>query len=316
MDYRALGRTGLRISRVSLGGWLTYGGAVDEDRTRAVVRRALDLGVNHLDTADAYAQGACERALGAALDGVRRSSVVLASKVYWPTGPGPNDRGLSRKHVLESCAASLERLKTPYVDLYYCHRYDPEVPLEETVTAMEDLVARGLVHHWGVSCWTPEQIRAACATARRYKPVVDQPPYNVFERNIENGVLAACAAEGLGVVVWSPLAQGVLTGKYLAGRPAGSRAADEKNNRFVLAYLKPDFEAVVRRWVDLAARAGCTAGQLALAWCLRRPEVTSVIVGATAPVQLEETTALPALPTAILAEAEAIASAAPLHHAV
>jgi aryl-alcohol dehydrogenase-like predicted oxidoreductase len=316
MDTRVLGRTGLRITAVSIGGWLTYGNTVEAANAKAILRRALDLGVNHVDTADVYAQGQCESVLGEALDGVRRASYVLASKVFWPTGPGPNDRGLSRKHVHESCEASLRRLRTDYLDLYYCHRYDPEVPLEETVRAMEDLAARGRILHWGVSCWTSAQIAEACRLATRHKPVVNQPPYNVFDRHIEKDVLGACAREGLGVVVWSPLAQGVLTGKYLDAMPADSRAANEKVNKFMQKYLTPEMTAVVRRLASIAREAGLTPGQLALGWCLRRPEVTSVIVGATKLAQLEENAKAAPLAPDVLRAVEAAVRDAPQVDAV
>lgn len=316
MDTRILGRTGLRIGIVSIGGWLTYGSTVETERTTKIVRRALELGVNHVDTADAYAQGKCEEVLSTALEGVRRSSFVLASKVFWPTGDGANDRGLSRKHVHESCSASLRRLKTDYLDVYYGHRFDPDVPLEETVRAMEDLVTQGKILHWGVSCWTSAQIRAAAAMSTRYRPVVDQPPYNVFDRNIEQDVLGTCAKEGLGVVVWSPLAQGVLTGKYLDGTPPGSRLADDRISRFMQKYLTPEMTATVRRLAALARDAAMTPAQLALGWCLRRPEVTSVIVGATNLAQLEDNVKAKPLDGDLLKAVEKVVAEAPLVSAV
>jgi len=312
MDYRTLGRTGVKVSAVSLGGWLTFGNTVDIPTTKKIVHRALDLGINHVDTADVYALGKCEEALGEALFGVRRSSCVLGSKVFWPTGPGPNDRGLSRKHIMESCAASLARLRTDYLDIYYCHRYDPDVPLEETVGAMEDLCAQGRILYWGVSCWTAAQIRAAVKLARRHPPAVDQPPYNVFDRHIERDVLGTCSKEGLGVVVWSPLAQGVLTGKYLAGRPGDARASNAKVNKFIDKYLTADASAVVKKLAAIAQKAGVRPAQLALGWCLRRPEVTSVIVGATSVEQIEQNALAAALPKDVLAAVERVVKDAPL----
>jgi len=312
MDYRTLGRTGVKVSAISLGGWLTFGNTVETDTTKKIARRALDLGVNHIDTADVYAQGQCETALGSALAGVRRSSYVLGSKVFWPTGPGPNDRGLSRKHIMESCAASLARLKTDYLDLYYCHRYDPDVPLDETVRAMEDLVSQGRVLYWGVSCWTSVQIRDAMKLSMHHAPSVNQPPYNVFDRVIEKDVLATCAKSGLGVVVWSPLAQGVLTGKYLNGKPKGSRLGDDKVNKFMDKYLTPEATAVVKKLAALAKESKRTMGQLALGYCLRRPEVTSCIVGATSVEQIEENVKAAELPKDVAAEVERIAKDAPL----
>ena len=316
MQYRTLGRTGLKLSAVSLGGWLTYGNTVDAAAAAPIVRRALELGVNHFDSADVYAQGECETALGRALEGVRRSSYVLASKVFWPTGPGPNDQGLSRKHIHESCAASLKRLKTDYLDLYYCHRFDPEVHIEEVIRSMEDLVVQGKILYWGVSCWTSGQIREAIRLSRSYKPVVDQPPYNFFDRNVEKDLLTTCAKEGVGVVVWSPLAQGVLTGKYLEGRPPGSRGASEKVNKFMERYLKTEATATVKGFVALAKQAGLTPAQLALGWCLRRPEVTSTIVGATNIAQIEETAVSGPLPKEILPALERLAREAPLIDAI
>ena len=312
MQYRAMGRSGVKLSAVSLGGWLTYGSTIDAARTSAIVRRAVDLGVNHIDTADVYAQGECETALGKAIEGIRRSSLVLASKVFWPVGPGPNDQGLSRKHIHESCAASLKRLKTDYLDIYYCHRFDPEVQVEDVIRSMEDLIAQGKILYWGVSCWTTGQIRETIRLARNHRPAVDQPPYNFFDRNVERDLLLTCAKEGVGVAVWSPLAQGVLTGKYLDGKPAGSRGANEKVNKFMERYLRQDAAAAVKAFVALAKQAGLTPAQLALGWCLRRPEVTTAIVGATSVAQIEETAVAGPLPKEILPALERLARETPL----
>jgi aryl-alcohol dehydrogenase-like predicted oxidoreductase len=295
MKYRRLGRSGTRVSEVILGSWLTFGSSVDEDATRACVRAALDVGIQTFDTADVYALGAAEVALGRALEGVPRKDVVLLTKCFWPTGPGPNDRGLSRKHVLESLDASLERLKTPYVDLMQCHRFDPEVPLEETVRAMEDVVRSGKAHAWGVSVWTGAQIREAMEIARRvggYGPVTNQPPYSLLETGIESEVLPTCRALGIGQIVFSPLAQGVLTGKYDAGGPPpGSRGADEKRNKFMAPYLTPESLAKARRLGALARDRGTTTARLALAWLLAQPGVDAVIAGATKPEQVRENAA-------------------------
>lgn len=292
MRYRRLGRSGTRVSEVILGSWLTFGSSVDEQATAACVRAALDLGIQTFDTADVYALGAAERALGKALAGVPRQDVVLATKCFWPTGSGPNDRGLSRKHIRESCHASLERLGTGYVDLFQCHRFDPEVPLEETVRALEDLVREGKALAWGVSVWSGAQVREGLALARAaggYGPVSNQPPYSLLERGIEAEVLPTCRALGVGQIVFSPLAQGVLTGKYRAGaRPAGSRAADAQRNRFMQPFLAADAAARVERFVALAAEAGTSPARLALAWCLAQPGVDAVIVGATRPEQVRE----------------------------
>jgi aryl-alcohol dehydrogenase-like predicted oxidoreductase len=292
VKHRRLGRSGTRVSEVILGSWLTFGSSVDETATAACVRAALDLGIQTFDTADVYALGAAERALGKALAGVPRKDVVLATKCFWPTGQGPNDRGLSRKHVMESCHASLERLRTDYVDLFQCHRFDPEVPLEETVRALEDLVRQGKALAWGVSVWSGAQIREGLALARAaggYGPVSNQPPYSLLERGIEQEVLPASRELGIGQIVFSPLAQGALTGKYAGGaRPAGSRAADPKRNQFLSPYLLPENLARVDRFVRVAKEAGTTPARLALAWLLSRPGIDAVIVGATRPDQVHE----------------------------
>lgn len=311
MTFRTLGRTGIKISEVSLGSWLTFGNAVEPAATRAIVHRALEVGVNSFDTADFYAHGAGESTLGDALADVPRHLYVLASKVFWPTGPGPNDRGLSRKHIHESVNHSLRRLRTEYLDVLYCHRFDPEVPLEETVTAMEDLISRGKILYWGVSGWTGGEIRSACKAASRYRPAVNQPPYNVFDRHIESDILATCAAEGLGVIGWSPLAQGVLTAKYVTGVPAGSRAADPPKQRLMDAFGDARCAGVVSTLARLAADAGLTPAQLAIGWCLRRPEVTSVVVGATSVAQIEENAAFAPLSADVLEAIEAVLVDAP-----
>ncbi len=256
MEYRRLGRSGTRVSEVVLGSWLTFGSSVDEAGTKACVRAALDAGIQTIDTADVYALGKAEDVLGAALVGVPRKDLVLASKVFWPTGPGPNDRGLSRKHVFESCHASLRRLRTDYLDVYQCHRFDPDVPFEETVRAMEDLVRAGKVLAWGVSVWTGAQIVEAIRVARAlggYGPVCHQPEYSLLNRAIEAEVVPASRKEGVGQWVFSPLAQGVLTGKYAGGAtPAGSRLADAQRNRFMTGFLAPGLAARVAAFVALA----------------------------------------------------------------
>ena len=285
MKYRRLGRSGLRISEVVLGSWLTFGSSVDDGTTTECVRAALDAGIQTIDTADVYALGEGERALRVALEGVPRPSVVLMSKCFWPMGDGPNDAGLSRKHVMESCEGSLRRLGTDYLDVYQCHRHDPQVPLEETVRAMEDLVRQGKILYWGVSVWTGAQIEEALETARDiggYGPISNQPPYSLLERSIEDEVLPTSRRLGVGQIVFSPLAQGVLTGKYAGGaRPKGSRLADGQRNRFMGSYLEDDKPERVKRFVELAREAGTTAARLALAWCLAQPGIDGVIVGAT-----------------------------------
>jgi voltage-dependent potassium channel beta subunit len=294
MRYRPLGNSGCKVSVLALGSWLTIGSSVDQETTDALLRTALDGGINFLDTADIYAKGEAERALGRAIArvGVRRQDLVLATKVFWPMSENVNDRGLSRKHVLESCAASLRRLGTDYVDLYQCHRPDPETPVEETVRAMEDLVRQGRVLYWGVSVWSAGEIGAACAAADRTggcRPLTNQPEYSYVQREIEAEVMPACARLGLSQIVWSPLAQGLLTGKYAGGRvPPGSRGADGERNRFLKALATPRALARAEHLAGVAQQAGLAPAQVALAWVLRRPEVSSALVGATRVEQLRE----------------------------
>jgi voltage-dependent potassium channel beta subunit len=292
MEYRPLGRSGLRVSEVSLGSWLTFGSAVDAARTREVVHAAFDLGVNLFDTADAYAGGRAEEVLGEALRGIPRPHLVIATKCFFPVSDRPNDRGLSRKHVFESVEASLRRLRTDYIDLHQCHRADPDTPLPETVRAYEDLVRQGKLLYWGVSEWRAAQIVDACRTADAHgaiRPISSQPQYSILRRGIEKEVLPVCEREGLGQIVWSPLAQGVLTGKYSGGaRPGGTRADDPERGRFMQDFLSEALLVRVDRLRPLAAELGISLAQLALAWCLRRPSVASVIVGATGVAQMQE----------------------------
>jgi len=292
MRYRPLGPTGCQVSTIALGSWLTLGSSVDQATTSALVKEALAGGVNFLDTADIYTRGEAELALGRAIAGVRRQDLVLATKVFWPMSDNVNDKGLSRKHVMESCANSLKRLGTDYIDLYQCHRPDPDTPVEETVRAMEDLVRQGKVLYWGVSVWSAAQIQAACASADRtggYRPITNQPEYSFLQRGIEAEVMPACAALGLTQIVWSPLAQGLLTGKYAKGRaPAGSRGADEQRNKFIKPMITPANLARVAHVAAVAADLGLTPAQVALAWVLRTRQVSSAIVGATRVEQLRE----------------------------
>jgi len=296
MRYRHLGNSGLRISEIGLGGWLTFGHVHDERSGRAVMERAFASGINFFDTANVYAAGACETMWGKLLSAWPRSSYVLATKVYFPMGDGPNDRGLSRKHIMEQCEASLRRLQTDTIDLYQCHRFDESTPLEETVRAMDDLVHQGKIHYWGFSCWSAEAIRRTFEICgdRLYTPVSSQPHYNMLLRDLEVEVLPACRDLGVGQVVFSPLEQGLLTGKYRPGQPlpAGSRAGDERQNEFIRDRVSDQRTLEhIEQLREVAAEAGCTVGQLALAWILRRPEVTSCIVGATRPEQVEENAA-------------------------
>ena len=295
MDYRNLGRSGVRLSAVGLGSWLTYGGSVEKTTARRCIERALELGVNFIDTANVYDRGRAEEVVGGALAPYPRESYVLATKVYFPMGEGPNDRGLSRKHVFEQCHQSLRRLGVDYIDLYQCHRWDEGTPLEETCGIMDDLSRQGKILYWGVSEWSAPQIREAvelCRARGWRRPSSNQPEYNALQRAIEREVLPTTRELGLGNVVWSPLAQGILTGKYrsLADVPEGSRAAGPHGG-FMRRYWREEVLDAVGRLAPLAARAGCSMSQLALAWCLRRPEVTSVIVGATSTRHVDDNVA-------------------------
>jgi voltage-dependent potassium channel beta subunit len=294
MRYRQIGRSGLRVSTIGLGSWLTYGRRVDDHRAHDCLRAAYEAGVNFFDTADAYAGGEAERTLGRWLHEVPRSSVVVATKVYFPTGDGPNDRGLSRKHIMESCHASLDRLGLEYVDLYQCHRHDDAVPHEETLRALDDLVAQGKVLYAGVSEWGSDEIDDAVRVGERLRLrrlVSNQPQYSLLARRIEGGVLPSCLREGIGQVVWSPLAGGALTGKYRPGEapPPASRGADEADSRFMRRVLVDDvLGAVLKLETEVARPLGITVAQVALAWILHQEGVASAIVGATEPDQVRE----------------------------
>lgn len=312
MEYRQLGNSGLRVSSISIGSWLTFGSSVEVADTAKLIQQAYDLGVNFFDTADVYAHGKSEEAVGRALRNIPRPYVVLATKCFFPMSQRPNDRGLSRKHVVESVEASLRRLGTDYLDLHQCHRPDPSTPMEETVRAYEDLIRQGKLLYWGVSEWRAAQIVDACRIADRrnaYAPISNQPQYNLVRRGIEREVLPVCEREGLGQVVFSPLAQGVLTGKYTGGRrPAGSRAADDERNQFMDAYLQPEVLARIDQLAPLAGELGLSVGQLALAWCLRQPGVASAIVGVTRESQLHDNVAAAGvtIPQEILERIEAL----------
>jgi voltage-dependent potassium channel beta subunit len=295
MQYRRLGNSGVKISEVGLGSWLTFGNAVEDDTAKKCIHRAYELGINFFDTANVYARGESEKVVGKALQDFPRESYVLATKVYFPMGDGPNDRGLSRKHIMEQCHASLKRLKTDYIDLYQCHRYDTEAPLEETLRALDDLVSQGKVLYVGVSQWSAAQIADACHLSRLLnldKIVSNQPYYNMLGREIEREVVPLCEREGIGQVVYSPLAQGVLTGKYKPGEapPKDSRAADDKQNMFLQNLDQAQLEKV-QRLKPIAEELEITLAQLALAWCLRLPNISSVIVGASRPGQVDDNAA-------------------------
>jgi aryl-alcohol dehydrogenase-like predicted oxidoreductase len=293
MEHRHLGRSGLKVSEIAYGNWITHGSQVEEEAALACVRAALDEGVTTFDTADVYAQTRAETVLGKALHGIRRESIELCTKLYWPTGPGANDSGLSRKHIMESAHASLRRLDTDYIDLYQAHRFDHETPLEETLRAFDDLVRQGKVLYVGVSEWRAEEISAALQIAAELgfdRIVSNQPQYNMIWRVIEAEVVPLCLKEGIGQIVWSPIAQGVLTGKYLPGTepPAGSRALDRTGSHFISELLVDDLLIRVQQLKPVAEQAGLTLAQLAVAWTLQNPAVSAAIIGATRPEQVRE----------------------------
>ncbi len=291
MHYRRLGHSGLKVSEISLGSWITFNAQVDEQTSIELVQAAFEQGVNYFDTADMYANGQAEVALGKAIRDLPREALVISSKVFWPTMPGPNGRGLSRKHVVESVNASLRRLNVEYLDLYFCHRFDPDTPYEELVRTMDDLVHQGKILYWGTSEWEASQIAQALGFSRQFgllPQTVEQPKYNLFSRQRVEVELEPIVKEmGLGLTTWSPLEYGILSGKYNEGIPAGSRASLE-NMGWVLDRIKPERIAVVRRLTALAQDLDLTTAQLAIAWILRRKEVSSVITGATRVEQLDE----------------------------
>lgn len=293
MKYRNVGNSGLKVSEIALGSWLTYGTAAEQKAADACIEKAFESGINFFDTANAYNRGEGEKAMGAALKPYQRSSYVLSTKVFFPMGEGPNDRGLSRKHIFEQCEASLKRLGVDYIDLYFCHRYDAQTPLEETLRALDDLTAQGKILYSAVSEWTGAQITEAAGIAERLnlRPLIsNQPIYNMFERYIEREVLPVSAKKGLGQVVFSPLAQGILTGKYKPGAPlpADSRAANNSVNSIITSYLNEQVLLVVQELEQVARKQDISLAQLALAWVLRQPGVSTALIGATKPEQIEE----------------------------
>lgn len=295
MKYRRLGMWGLKLSEVGFGSWLIFNQG-DQAVADGLHRTAYEQGINFFDTANAYGRGQTEVVVGRALKAFRRDTFVLATKAFWPfdpTWPFPeaNDRGLSRKHLFEQCHASLKRLDVEYIDLYQCHRFDPNTPLIETCRVMNDLINQGKVLYWGVSEWTSEQMLEACAIAdehRWHRPVSDQPLYNMLERHWEKEVFPTCDRLGMGIVNFSPLAEGILTGKYNAGVPSDSRAANDKVGQFIKPRMTERNLAIARKLSDVAHDLGISMTVLALAWCLRRKELTSVIIGATKPAQIIE----------------------------
>jgi len=292
MEYRRVGQSGLQVSEIGLGSWLTLGSSVGSTGSGDLVQRAFDLGINFFDTADVYANGSAEEALGRAVQDLPRRHLVIATKCFFAMSERPNDRGLSRKHITESVHGSLRRLGTDYVDLHQCHRFDPDVPLEETVRCYEDLIRQGKLRYWGVSVWSGAQIREACEIADAtggYRPISSQPSYSILRRDAEAEMFPTASELGLGQLAFSPLAQGALTGKYAGGaRPSGSRAADPQRNRWMSELLSDSSSHRIERLQPIADELGIPMSQLALAWCLRRKEMASVIVGATRLDQLEE----------------------------
>ncbi len=294
MEYRRLGSSGMLVSEISYGNWITHGSQVESEAAIKCVKAAYEEGITTFDTADVYAGTKAESVLGKALKGIRRESYELFTKVYWPTGAGKNDRGLSRKHIIESCNASLARLKTDHIDLYQMHRFDFETPLEESLGAFDDLIRSGKVHYIGFSEWDANQISQALKIqdARGYNRFVSsQPQYSALWRVIEAEVVPLSIKEGIGQIVWSPIAQGVLTGKYLPGKkvPAGSRATDKKSGANMISrWMRDDVLTAVQKLKPIADEAGLSMSQLAIAWVLQNSNVSSAIMGATTPKQVKE----------------------------
>lgn len=291
MHYRRMGRTGLKLSEISLGAWVTFGSQIDEKTATELIHAAYDQGINFFDNADVYAGGEAEVLMGRAIRGLPREALVLSSKVFWPTMPGPNGRGLSRKHVMESVHASLKRMQVEYFDLYFCHRYDPDTPVEEVVWVMNDLIRQGKILYWGTSEWEPHQIMEAIGIARSLNligPSMEQPQYNMFHRKrVENFLAPVCRDYGIGLTTFSPLYFGILSGKYNEGIPAGSRASMESMG-WLRDLITPERIAIVRQLTELANELDATTAQLAIAWILRRKEVSAVITGASSLEQMDE----------------------------
>lgn len=296
MQYRRLGKSGLKLSEIALGSWLTFGTALEMELARACVRKAYELGINHFDCATAYGSKPheAEEILGSLLKEFPRHTYTVTSKMFWKIGPSTYDQGLSRKTLFEKVETSLKTMGLDYIDIYYCHRYDPETDLEETLRALDDLVAQGKILYYGVSEWSAAQIEHMMAIVEKRnlrRPVVNQPGYNMLRRDVEAEILPTCAREGLGAVAFSPLAQGLLTGKYKPGaKPAeGTRGADAKQGQFLQGSLtNEELLGKIQKLHGVAARRDLTISQLALAWVLRRPEVTSALIGASRPEQVEE----------------------------
>ena len=313
MHYRRLGRSGLKVSEISLGAWVTFGSQLDEATASKLIQAAYDGGINYFDNADAYGNGQAEKMMGKIIKNLPREALVISSKVFWPTMPGPNGRGLSRKHITESIHASLRRLDLEYVDLYFCHRFDPDTPIEEVVFTMNNLIQQGKVLYWGTSEWTPAQISQAFGVARQYNlipPTIEQPQYSMLHRERFETEIAPLAKElGLGLTTFSPLYFGILSGKYKDGIPKGSRASLD-SMAWIRNYLTPERMDIVDDLGVIATDLGITQAQLAIAWLLRRKTVSSVITGATRLEQLQENLAaaeaVPLLVDELLDEIEAV----------
>jgi voltage-dependent potassium channel beta subunit len=292
MKYRRLGKTGLKVSEISLGSWLTYGKSVEDSVAEKTIHKAYELGINFFDSANVYEHGQGERVMTQTLKEYPRESYVITTKAFWPMGEGPNDRGLSRKHVIEQVNASLKRMNLDYVDIFYCHRYDPETPVTETLRAIDDLIRQGKILYAGVSEWSAAQIEEAIRVADQYlldRIVVNQPQYNMFHRYIEKEVIPVSEKYGVGQVVFSPLAQGVLTGKYKGNNiPEDSRASNASINSSMKRMLNETIFGRVDQLENVAAELGITLPTLALAWILRQPNVSSTLIGASKPSQVEE----------------------------
>lgn len=291
MKYRKLGKEGIRVSEISLGSWLTYGKSVDNNMAYECLKVAIDNGINLIDTADIYNYGEAELFLGDSLKNFNRSDIVLATKSFFPMSKNINDRGLSRKHIIESCNKSLQRLKTDYIDIYQCHRFDTDIEIEELISAMDDLRRMGKILYWGVSEWSALQICDTVHTSRYYnkiRPSSNQPSYSMLNRYIEDEVIPLCKREGLGLIVFSPLAEGVLSGKYNNGIPKNSRASNDDTNFFIKNKLTDENISKVNKLTIIAKELNITMSQLALAWCLRKEEISSAIIGASKPEQIIE----------------------------
>jgi voltage-dependent potassium channel beta subunit len=292
MQYRRLGRAGMKVSAISIGAWLTYGSSwMEEQNAGSCLRTAIEAGINFIDVADVYARGEAEKVVGKVVQDYDRSKLVISTKAYWPMSDDINDRGLSRKHIFESVHKSLKRFNIDYLDIFFCHRYDDETPTEETVRAISDLIQQGKILYWGTSMWSAADIEEAIGFAHStggYAPVTEQPLYNMLDREVVEGALEeTCLKRGVGLVVWSPLAQGVLTGKYNDGIPAGSRATNVDQAWFSKQIESGRIEKVKKLGV-LAAEMGTTTSALALAWAMKNPAVSSVITGASQPAQVHE----------------------------